>query len=84
MGLSLQQLSLYAAEGEDMLKRIVTVDESWVHRYQPESKPASVQWKHLSSPSAISWEGYAYHVLGFSGSTVCPFVKRGSNVNSAS
>jgi hypothetical protein len=22
---------------------------------------------------AISWEGYAYHVLGFSGSTVCPF-----------
>jgi hypothetical protein len=36
---------------------------------------------------AISWEGYAYRVFGFSGSTVSPFSdfqKRGENVNSAS
>jgi hypothetical protein len=42
---------LYADEGEDMLNMIVTGDESWVHHYQPESKHASVQWKHPSSPS---------------------------------
>jgi hypothetical protein len=41
----------YADEGEDMLNRILTGDESRVHHYQPESKRASVQWKHLSSPS---------------------------------
>jgi hypothetical protein len=34
-----------------MLNRIVRGDESWVHHYQPESKRASGQWKHPSSPS---------------------------------
>jgi hypothetical protein len=36
MVLSLQHLLQCAAEGEDMLNRIVTWDESWVHHYQPE------------------------------------------------
>lgn len=51
MGLSLQHLSRYTVEGENMLNRIVTGDESWVHHYQPETKRASMQWKHPSSPS---------------------------------
>jgi hypothetical protein len=34
-----------------MLKRIVTGDESCVYHYWPESKYASVQWKHTSSHS---------------------------------
>jgi hypothetical protein len=33
------------------LNKTVTADESWVHHYQPESKRASVQWKHPSSHS---------------------------------
>jgi hypothetical protein len=42
-GLSLQHLSRYVyADGEDMLNRIVTGDESWMHHYQPESKRASM------------------------------------------
>jgi hypothetical protein len=45
MGLSLQHF-LWYADGEDMLNRIVTGDESCVHHYQPKSKRASVQWKH--------------------------------------
>jgi hypothetical protein len=65
-----------------MLNRIVTGDESWMHHYQPESKRASVQWKHPISPSrstkkfkvnAIGWVHYAYRVLGYPGSTVIPF-----------
>jgi hypothetical protein len=51
MGLSLQRLLRYADEGEDMLNRIVTADETWVHHYQPESKRSSMQWLHPSSPS---------------------------------
>ncbi|PNF40231.1 hypothetical protein B7P43_G07076 [Cryptotermes secundus] len=39
-----------------MLNRIVTWDESWVHHYQPESKCASVQWKHSNSPSTIKFK----------------------------
>jgi hypothetical protein len=51
MGLSVQHLVQYADEGEDTLNTSVTVDKSWVHFYQPESNHASVQWKHLISPS---------------------------------
>jgi hypothetical protein len=40
----------YADEGEDMLHRTVTGNESWVHHYQHESKRASKRWKHPSSP----------------------------------
>jgi hypothetical protein len=50
-GLLLLHLLRYADEGEDMLNRIVTGDESWVHRYQSESMRSSVQWKHHISPS---------------------------------
>jgi hypothetical protein len=32
---------------------------------------------------AIGWEGYAYCVLGFSGSAIAHFQKRGENINSA-
>jgi hypothetical protein len=56
MGLSLQHLLHYADEGKDILNRIVTGDESWVHHYQPESERASVQWKHPSSPSTKTFE----------------------------
>jgi hypothetical protein len=52
MDLSVQHLLQYADEGEDALNKIVTEDKSWVHHYQPNSKHASVQWKHPSLPSA--------------------------------
>jgi hypothetical protein len=51
MGLSLQHVLRYADEKEEMLNRIVTGDESWVHHYQLKSKCALMQWKHRSSPS---------------------------------
>jgi hypothetical protein len=83
MGLSLQHLLRYA-DGEHMLNKIVTGDESWVHHYQPETMRASMQWKHPSSPStkklevhdyAISWEHCAYCVLVFSRRTVSPLLE---------
>jgi hypothetical protein len=75
IGLSLQHILRYVDEGKDILNRIVTGDESWVHQYQPESKPASVQFSFNEKVEGfvISWEGYVYRVLGFSGSTVSPF-----------
>jgi hypothetical protein len=51
MGLSLQNILRYTDKGEDMLNRIVTGDESWVHNYHPKSKCTSMQWKHPRSPS---------------------------------
>jgi hypothetical protein len=43
MSLFLQHLLWYADEGEGMLDRIVTGDESWLHHYKPESKHVSMQ-----------------------------------------
>jgi hypothetical protein len=51
MGLSLQHLLWYADEGEDMLNRTVTGDDSSVHHYESKSKRGSMQWEHPSSPS---------------------------------
>jgi histone-lysine N-methyltransferase SETMAR len=36
-------------EGEAVLKRVVTGDETWVHRFGRESKRQSMHWKHRSS-----------------------------------
>jgi hypothetical protein len=45
MSLSLQHLLRYTDKGDDMsiLNRTVTVEESWLHHHQPESKHASTQ-----------------------------------------
>jgi hypothetical protein len=91
MGLSLQHRLRYADEGQDMLNRIVTGDELWVHHYQPKSNCASMKWKHPSSPPVkkfnvtqstgkvmltVSWDSQ--------GVLLAHFQKHGENVNSAS
>jgi hypothetical protein len=65
MGLFLQRLLRYADEGEGMLnpnKRMLQCNGNIPVYFQPKVEG-----------HAISWEGYAYHVLGFSGSAVSPF-----------
>ncbi|KAG8233435.1 hypothetical protein J437_LFUL010546 [Ladona fulva] len=47
---SLDNLTRFAAEGHDFLKGIVTGDESWKYHYTPETKRASMEWKHVGSP----------------------------------
>lgn len=47
---SLDHLRRYAAEGHDFLEGIVTGDESWAYHYTPETKQASMEWKHAGSP----------------------------------
>jgi hypothetical protein len=38
-----QFLHRYGREGEGLLERIVTGDETWVHHFEPESKQQSMQ-----------------------------------------
>ena len=40
----------FEAEGDDFLGRTVTGDETWVHYHQLETKKASKEWRHTSSP----------------------------------
>jgi len=43
-------LKRFEAEGAGFLGRTVTGDETWVHYHQPETKKASKEWRHNSSP----------------------------------
>jgi hypothetical protein len=43
-------LRRFEAEGDGFLARIVTGDDTWVHYHQPETKRASNEWHHSSSP----------------------------------
>jgi histone-lysine N-methyltransferase SETMAR len=43
-------LQRYKTEGGGFLERIVTGDESWVYHFQPETKKASKEWRHSTSP----------------------------------
>jgi histone-lysine N-methyltransferase SETMAR len=76
-----------------MLNKTVAGNESWVHHYQTESKHASMQWKHPSSPSTkkvkVTNMPSAGKVmltvfLDSQGVLLVHFQKRGENVNSAS
>ena len=38
------------SEGERFLRRIITLDETWVRCYQPKLKRKSNEWRHNDSP----------------------------------
>ena len=55
---------------DDFLLRLVTVDETWVHYYEPENKAQSCQWVGPASPrpkkldATICWQGDGHSILG--------------------
>ena len=51
MVVALTFLTRYEEEGDDLLKKIVTGDETWVSHVTPETKRQSSQWMHTNSPS---------------------------------
>jgi histone-lysine N-methyltransferase SETMAR len=88
---SLDSLQRYDMEGETMLARIVTGDETWVHYYQPESKQASMQWKHVASPTPTKFKvvqsaGKVMATVFWDvhGVLLVEFQERGQTVNAAS
>lgn len=49
--ISVQCLDLFKKDPKDFMRRFVTMDETWVHHYTPETKQQSMQWKHPGSPT---------------------------------
>lgn len=49
--LSVQNLELFEADPEGFAARFITMDETWVHHFEPEYKQQSMQWKHPFSPT---------------------------------
>jgi len=42
--------SLFNENPDNFISRFVTVDETWLHHFDPESKVQSMAWKHVISP----------------------------------
>ena len=45
-----QLLEICNEDEDNFFSRLVTMDESWIHYFDPETKEASKQWKHVGSP----------------------------------
>ena len=52
-------LERYNKEGEAFLERFVTVDESWVLQFDPESKVQSMKYRHKIYPSPRKFKAIA-------------------------
>lgn len=56
---SRDNLDLFRADSAEFLRRYVTVDETWAHHFDPETKQQSMQWKHPSSPTNVKFRKLA-------------------------
>jgi len=45
-----QVLEFFSSRSNDFLSRLVTMDETWLYQYDPETKQQSVEWRHSGSP----------------------------------
>jgi len=45
-----QLLEFFRSDPNDFLSRLVTMDETWLYHYDPETKQQSMQWRHNGSP----------------------------------
>ncbi|GBM89676.1 Histone-lysine N-methyltransferase SETMAR [Araneus ventricosus] len=85
---SLNFLTHYNEEGDAMLSRIVTGDETWVSHVTPETKLQSTEWRHTHSPlrvkakqtlsqrkimASVFWDRY--------GVLLVDFMQRGTTIN---
>ena len=46
-----QHLTNFRADKKLFIERYVSMDEIWIHHYDPETKIQSLQWKHKGSPT---------------------------------
>jgi len=47
---SVQLLEFFRRDPNDFLSRLVTMDETWLYHYDPETQQQSMEWRHSGSP----------------------------------
>jgi histone-lysine N-methyltransferase SETMAR len=52
---SRDNLDLYRADPAKFHRRYVTMDETWAHHFDPETKQQGMQWKHPTSPPLVKF-----------------------------
>jgi len=45
-----QLLEFFWCDPNDFLSQILTMDETWLYHYDPETKQQSMEWRHSGSP----------------------------------
>ena len=56
---SRDNLHQYNADPAKFLRKYVTMDETWAHHFDPETKLQSKQWKHTTSPPPVKFRKIA-------------------------
>ena len=46
------EIGTRSVEGPDFLNRVITMDETWLNFYDPETKQQSMEWRHSGSPKS--------------------------------
>ena len=46
----LNKFGIFSGNPSDFLSRLVTMDETWLYHYDPETKQQSLEWRHSDSP----------------------------------
>ena len=46
-----QLFEFFRRDPKDFLSRLLTMDETWLYHYDPETKQQSMEWRHSGSPS---------------------------------
>ena len=45
-----QHLKFFRRDPNNFLSRLVTMEETWLYHYEPETKQQSMEWRHSGSP----------------------------------
>ena len=52
------KFSVFNGNPKEFLRWFVTMDETWIHYYTPESREGSKQWVKPGENATIGWESY--------------------------
>jgi len=63
-------LAIYSATPDNVLSRIITGDETWIHHWDPDTEQELMQCKHVNSPQSRKFrtqrrlESHGHNFLG--------------------
>ena len=82
-------LKLFTRNKKDFLRRYITINETWIHHFTPESKRASAEWRGEgeSRPKRPKTQQLAGKVMAFvfwdmHGILLIDFLPKGQEINS--
>jgi len=83
-----QLFEFFQRNPNDFLLRLVTMDETWLYHYDPESKQQSMEWRHSGSPhpkkiptAKIRWKSSRIDFWDQDGILLIDYLPKGQIIN---